>query len=548
MNTSMKKSLFSLLGLALLSTSAAQTLERPRLIVGIVIDQMRYAYLLRFADDYGPDGFKRLERAGFNFKNVQLNYVPSFTGPGHASIYTGATPSVHGIVGNHYYSRALQRPVYCTDDASVHGVGTQGAEGRMSPKNLKATTITDELRLATRFRGKVIGLSLKDRAAILPAGHFANAAYWLDKKGRFISSSFYRPRLPRWVERFNRAKHYQQYIDQGWTLRKPKGDYRNSRADDNPFEVRLNRGKKPVFPYDLKAMETRRGPGIIKTTPYGNDLLRDFAEAAIENEKLGLDDDTDFLTLSFSSTDYVGHAFGPYSREIEDTYIRMDETLASLLHYLDEKVGKGRYLLFLTADHGVAPNPAYLKREGFEAGILKPSAFRKKLSQFSRRQYGLDLVKNYSNFNLFLDEDAMQQHGLNEDEVLKNFKRYMLEEPAIRRVYSEAEIEQPAGADYFKTMLFRGYDPKQNGQLLVLLRPGWLEMNEERGTTHGSPYIYDTHVPLLWYGWGIPKGSTTDRKLITQIAPTLSQLVHIPYPDGAQAKILKELMISRTPR
>lgn len=347
------------------------------------------------------------------------------------------------------------------------------------------------------------------------------------------------------MRRFNRKKIYQKYLDQGWALHKPESAYRHSRADDNAFERGLPGEKKPTFPHDLKTLAAKKGVHILLSTPYGDDLLNEFAEAAIKNEKLGRDDIPDFLALSFSSTDYIGHRFGPYSKEIEDAYIRMDKTLAELLDYLDENVGRGQYLLFLTADHGAAADPAYLSSKGYAVGILKPSAFRKRLSRFSQQQYGVNLVENYSNFNLFLNEDLLRSRGLNRSAVIENFKRFMLKEPAIRKVYSEAEIEQPSAADYFETLFFQGYDPKQNGQLVVVLSPGWLETTRHTGTVHGSPYPYDTHVPLLWYGWGIPKGSTTDRKVITQIAPTLSQLLHIPYPNATRAKVLEEIMTKR---
>ena len=281
-----------------------QAQDRPKLVVGIVVDQMKMEYLYRFQNDFSSNGFKRLMADGYTFQNMHYNYMPTYTAPGHASIYTGTLPATHGIVGNEWFSRKIGKEMYCTDDASVTtlGEGTK-EEGAMSPKNLLITTITDELRLATNFKGKVIGMSLKDRGAILPAGHFANWAFWYSKTGSFISSTFYGTTLPTWVTDFNAERHYLPYINQGWNLLKPIETYNESLPDDNIYEGKLN-GAKPVFPYDLKAMYDAKGDaGILRATPFANDLLAEFAKRAIEKEQLGNDAITDFLTVSFSSTD-----------------------------------------------------------------------------------------------------------------------------------------------------------------------------------------------------------------------------------------------------
>ncbi|RZK34719.1 MAG: alkaline phosphatase family protein, partial [Pedobacter sp.] len=355
----MKKSIL-LLTLFVMSNLSAQ--QRPKLVVGIVVDQMKMEYLYRFSDDFSPNGFKRLMDNGYTFQNMHYNYMPTYTAPGHASIYTGTTPATHGIVGNEWFSRTLGKDVYCTDDASVKTVGDGTAEeGAMSPKNLQATTITDEVRMATNFSGKVIGMSLKDRGAILPAGHFANWAFWYSKTGAFISSSFYGDKLPDWVSQFNNEKHYLPYINKGWDLYKPASTYNESLPDNNPYEGKLYGSTAPVFPYDLKKMYEKNDAGVLRSTPYGNDLLAEFAMKAIEKEELGKDNITDFLTVSFSSTDYVGHLLGPRSMELQDTYLRLDQTIADFLNYLDKTVGKDNYLLFLTADHAGAENVIYLK-------------------------------------------------------------------------------------------------------------------------------------------------------------------------------------------
>ena len=285
----------------ILTVSAQQ---RPKLVVGIVVDQMKMEYLYRFQNDFSENGFKRLINNGYTFYNMHYNFMPTYTAPGHASIYTGTTPSMHGIVSNEWFSRTLGKEVYCTDDASVKALGESSKnEGEMSPKNLQTTTVTDELRLCTNFKGKVIGISIKDRGAILPAGHFANWAFWYSKTGNFISSTFYAAALPDWVNDFNAKKGYMNYINQGWNLLKPATTYDESLSDDNPYEGKLYKVDKPVFPYDLKAMYDKNDAGVLRTTPFGNDYVADFAKVAIEKESLGKDTDTDFLAISFSSTD-----------------------------------------------------------------------------------------------------------------------------------------------------------------------------------------------------------------------------------------------------
>ena len=335
--------------------------EKPKLVVGIVVDQMKMEYFYRFANDFSDNGFKKLMNKGFTFHNMHYNYMPTYTAPGHAAIFTGALPNVNGIVGNDWFNKATGKEMYCTDDESVTTLveGTE-SEGKMSPKNLFSTTITDELKLATNFKSKVIGISIKDRGAILPAGHFADWAFWYTKTGNFISSTFYGQKLPDWTIQFNNEKNYLKYIEKGWDLLKPKEAYNESLNDNNPYEGKLFK-KTPFFPYDMKEMFNNNDAGVLRTTPYGNNLVADFAKKAIENEKMGTDEITDFLTMSFSSTDYVGHVLGPRSIELQDTYLRLDETIADFLNYLDQKVGKGQYLVFLTADHAGAENATYLK-------------------------------------------------------------------------------------------------------------------------------------------------------------------------------------------
>ncbi|MGV3697569.1 alkaline phosphatase PafA [Flavobacterium sp.] len=534
------KYFFSFISLLFISNLSAQ--ERPKLVVGIVVDQMKMEYLYRFQNDFSDNGFKRLMRDGYTFHNMHYNYMPTYTAPGHASIYTGTTPAIHGIVSNEWYSRTLKKEMYCTEDASVAVLGESGkGEGEMSPKNLQATTITDELRLSTNFKGKVIGISMKDRGSILPAGHFANWAFWYSKTGNFISSTFYGDKLPDWVTEFNARKGYMKYINQGWNLLKPAAVYDESIADDNPYEGKLYKVEKPVFPYDLKAMYEKNDAGVIRVTPFGNDYVADFAKVAIEKEALGKDGVTDFLAVSFSSTDYVGHILGPRSMELQDTYLRLDVTIADFLNYLDKTVGKGNYLVFLTADHAGAENAKFLKDNKYDITNLDGKELTRNIRKFSTDTFGEDLVSEFGSFNLYFDKDKIKAKNLDLTKVKQAFKEYLMSQNYIKRVYTEEEILANSGADYHLDCIAKGYDATQNGDMIFILKAGYIEYGAT-GTSHGTTWSYDTHVPLLFYGWKTPKGESHDRKVITEIAPTLAQKLKITLPNGTEGQVLTEIL------
>ncbi|GAA4052398.1 alkaline phosphatase PafA [Flavobacterium chungnamense] len=537
------KKLLLLIVFILVSNLQAQ--QRPKLVVGVVVDQMRMEYLYRFKNDFSENGFKRIMNKGYVFHNAHFNYMPTYTGPGHASVYTGATPSVHGIVGNEWFSRTTGKERYCTDDESVQtlGDGTK-AEGEMSPKNLLSTTITDELRMGTNFKGKVIGMSIKDRGAILPAGHFANWAFWYSKTGAFISSTFYGEKLPDWVTEFNYQKNYLNYINQGWNLYKPAATYNESDADDSPYEGKLYGVDKPVFPYDLKKMYEKNDAGVLRVTPFGNNLLADFAMKAIEKEELGKDENTDFLAISFSSTDYVGHVLGPRSMELQDTYLRLDQTMADLLAYLDKNVGKGNYLLFLTADHACAENANFLKNNKLNVKNIEYKEISKAIKKFSTDTYNEDFVTNYSNFNLYLNKTKIKEKGLEYSKVEQSFKDFLMTQEQVKKVYDEEEITHSCGNDYYLDMIANGYDAKEDGNLVILDKPGYIQYGPT-GTSHGTPYAYDTHAPLLFFGWNIPAGESHEKKYITQIAPTLAQKLGITFPNGSECEVLEEVFVTK---
>jgi predicted AlkP superfamily pyrophosphatase or phosphodiesterase len=510
-------------------------------VVGIVVDQMRYEYLTRFENKYGNGGFLRLINEGFNCKNNHFNYVPTYTGPGHASVYTGTTPKNHGIIANNWYDKFSDSFVYCAGDTTVQSVGTMDKAGQMSPHRMKTTTFADENRLFTQMNGKTIGISIKDRGAILPAGHSANAAYWFHGKdqGHFISSSYYFETLPQWVKDFNATNPAEKYLTE-WNTFYDIETYTESGSDLNDFEGGFRGKDTATFPYDLKALSKTNGNyNIIKATPYGNSIVTDFAIAALVGEQLGIDDYTDVLTVSYSSTDYIGHNFGVNSKEIEDTYIRLDKEIEQLLNTLDAKVGKENYTVFLTADHGAVNVPAYLESVKISAGYFDGEAFEEKVGNITIETHKVSsFLKNISNQQIFLDREKIQQLGLDLVVVQEAIVNQIITYDQVYKAYAATSMSNTQYTKGIENLLQNGYNQKRSGDVLFVLDPAVIQYSKT-GSTHGSPLNYDTHVPLIFYGNGITKGNTTAYTTIPDIAPTISALLGITFPNGATGKPLE---------
>jgi len=517
--------------------------ERPKLVVGIVVDQMRYDYISRFWNGYSEGGFKRLVKEGFNFKNNHYNYAPTSTGPGHASVYTGTTPASHGIIGNDWYDKEIGASVYCAADNTYASVGTASLAGQMSPKQLLTTTISDQLKLHTQSRSKVIAIALKDRGAVLPGGHTADAAYWFHGKneGRWISSTFYMESLPSWVTQFN-SKVPQQY-KKPWNLLKSEKAYIQSGLDKNNYEGAYKGETTAVFPHDLVSLWEANGAyDILKATAYGNSLTTDFALAALKGENLGKGLDTDFLAVSFSSTDYVGHQFGVNSREIEDTYYRLDLDLERLLKALDAQVGPGNYSLFLTADHAAVQVPSYLKDLKIPSGYFDSKVFKDKLNAYVVDRFGSeDLIENISNYQVFLNRGLATQLDIDLREMQEDLAQFILQDSAVERTYTAYQMwgeEYTRGIPY---ILQNGYNSKRSGDVLFVLKPAVISYSKT-GSTHGSPQIYDTHTPLLFFGKGFKRGASYERSEIPDIAPTIAAMLGIAFPNGTTGKPLTQVL------
>jgi len=523
--------------------------NQPKLVVGIVVDQMRQEYLYRYESKFGEQGFKRLMNEGFMLKNAHYNYVPTETGPGHASIYTGTTPSVHGIVGNDWYDRTTKQNVNCVGDPNQKAVGTD-VGGAVSPSRLLSTTITDELKLATQQRAKVVGVSIKDRGATLPAGHTPDGAYWFDgKTGSMITSTYYKEKLPDWVTKFNSQKLVDKYLNQVWNTLLPIEQYVESSPDDSPYEGKWKGKDKPTFPYNLTELRKQMGQNsLIVMTPFGNNLVADFAKAALLGENLGKDDVTDFLTVSFSSPDAVGHAMGPDAVEVEDVYLRLDKTLEEFFAFLDKEVGKGAYTVFLTADHGVSHVPQYLKDLHIPAGYFKPAFVKAALNEHLQKYFpNKMLLEEVTSDQIYLNQAAFSEDPkasgvdmLVATELITNF---LLSTEGVAQVFSSATLRQINTDEVgIRGKVVRGFNPKRCGDIAFVLEPGWLSWGGITGSTHGSVYTYDTHVPILFYGNGIKKGSSSRFHTITDLAPTLSVLLKIKFPSGSTGQPITEIL------
>lgn len=466
---------------------AAVAQERPKLVVGIVVDQMRWDYLYRYYDLYGNDGFKRMMGEGFSCENTMINYVPAVTAVGHTSIFTGAVPSVHGIVSNHFFIDG--RRVYCTTDTTEQSVGTTGKAGRMSPRNLLTTTIGDELKIATDFNAKVVGVAIKDRAAILPAGHAADAAYWLDDKARcFVSSTYYMQQLPDWAVKFNKT-------------------IKNVSKDE------------------------------IGLTPYGNLITEEMAKAAVAGEKLGQRGTTDMLTVSFSCTDKLGHKIGTHNDNIRDMYVELDKRIADLMGFLDTTVGKGEYIIFLTADHGASNSPYLLEEHKIPTGMIPYEDERNDLNKRLSERFGTaeKLVTDIMDYKVCIDRNAVKRASLDFAEVKKAVMEICSELPYVQYVIDLDNVANATVPALIREKVINGYLRQRGGDVQLIFRSAYLEGwhgFDSTGTTHGAWNPYDAHIPFIIAGWHVPHGATHAQTHITDIAPTVCAIMHVQMPSG----------------
>jgi predicted AlkP superfamily pyrophosphatase or phosphodiesterase len=526
-------------------------LPRPKLVVGLVVDQMRWDYLYRYYSRYQSNGFKRLLNEGFSCENTQVDYIPTVTAAGHTCIYTGSVPALHGMAGNDFVIQATGKAVYCTDDTSVQTVGSTSKAGRMSPRMLLTTTVTDELRLATNFHSKVIGIALKDRGGILPAGHSANAAYWMDDKtGNWITSTYYMKDLPQWAKDFNDQKLAETYLKLDWSPLYPIETYLQSTADSTRYEGKFSGTDAPTLPVKTSALYKKSGLGLIRAVPAGDTFTLDFAIAAINGENLGNNPTgaTDFLPISLSTPDYIGHQFGINAVEIEDTYLKLDRDIANFLTYLDAKIGKGNYTVFLTADHGAAHNPAFLIDHNIPAGVWDSGVAMKDMNKALMGKFNVDsLVISLDNYQVNLNYRIINYLHLDEEAVKAECIKYLQKQPDIQFA---VDMQKAATADIpeqLRNRIINGYNRERSGEIQIILKPAYFTGHGSgdsgpTGTTHGTWNPYDNHIPLVFMGWGINHGTATRETHMTDIAPTIAALLHIQAPNGSIGVPISEVI------
>lgn len=498
-------------------------------------------YLVRFSKKFSDKGFKRFLNGGFYFKNSTYEYAPTLTAPGHTCIYTGSVPSLTGIIANEWYDRENNKIVYCADDDSVNVIGAETVKEKFSPKNLLASTITDEF-LKAHKNSKVISVSLKDRGAVFAGGHLGKSFWYDNVSGNFITTSYYMNGLPDWVKKFNERKLTEKYLNTQWNTLYPIETYTESTADNVPWESLYKGIKEPVFPYDLPSLR-EKNKDLLEYTPYGNTILKELALSCLENENLGRENEPDFFCISFSSTDKVGHHFGPNSIEIEDTYLRLDKDLEEIFNYVETNIGFENVILFLSSDHGAISAPGYLQSIGVDAGNIKTRELQDSLEIHLAKKYGEnDWVIWIQNLQVYLNHAEIKNKNISLEKIQNDAAEYLKTYIGMKEVYTSEGIDKGIYSSENAKLLKNSYRKDISGDVFMVLDSNWI-WNMSRGTTHGTVYKYDRNVPLLWYGAGVKHGETDKYNSQCDIAVTLADILNLPKPDKSIGKSLKKIFV-----
>jgi len=519
--------------------------ERPKLIIEIIVSQMRYDYIHRYWDKFGEDGFKLLVNEGAFCKNARYNYLLTQSYPGIATIATGSNPMVHGVISNKWYGKSNGVQVDAVADDKMNTVGGSFFSGKFSPKNVITSTFGDELNLYDPL-SKVIGVSLDAGSAILSTGHNPTGSYWFDtEKGNWVTSSFFMSELPAWADTFNTKKFAKLYAEREWSASKPINTY--DEADTN--KVKVPEVKKKLID-KLKTMLDgviqKKSPTLsylpMLESPYGNLLAKDFAIASIAGENLGADEHTDLLTLTFSVNRNIGLKYGPQSIEVEDTYIKLDKELAHFLKFLNETVGRENILVVLTSDQGIASTPAYLEKSKIPGGYFDPNKAMALLGSYLKAIYGQgNWVTTYNEKQIYLNHRIIEDSNLKLAEVQQKIADFMLEFSGVSNAITSSTLQ----SSNFTTGIFEkfqnSYNQRRSGDIILNFEPGWVESNGSI-TSGNSAYSYDVHVPLIWYGWKVKRRSILSPVNMTDISPTLSTLLGITWPNGATGNPIRELI------
>jgi len=521
--------------------------DKPKLVIGIVVEELKYDQLEKFRDRLGENGIKRLINEGTYFKNASYEYMLTQSAPGHATIATGAEPSYHGITSDEWYVPLKNELINCTHDVNVNSVGGSFESGMHSPVNLLVSTFSDELEMSSNRKAKVFGVGIRESSAIFSAGHAANAAYWFDNTtGTWMSSTYYINSLPTWVIDFNAMKFSDTYLNGTWNLFRPAKDYVDCLPDSNGFEAGFNGIN--YFPYDLKKLRSKNefnsknDYSLLRETPFGNSLTTDFAIRLIKNERLGKDDVTDYLSICYSATDYIGHRFGPSSVEMGDAILRLDDDIKNLLTFLNDSIGKKNVLIYFTAAHGISEIPTVLEKNRIPSGYFQQNQALQLLRSYLNAVYGEgDWVKGYSERQIFLNRTLIEDARLSLDDVQKKVARFLVQFTGVEAAYPYSAFEANDFGNGNLKRIINNFSPQRSGDVIVTLNPGWVEKGTDYVTNHNSPWEYDSHVPLIWYGWTVNKATVTRQVNMTDIAATLSTLCKVPYPNACTGEPMFEL-------
>lgn len=521
--------------------------EKPKLVIGIVVEQLRYDQLEKFKDKFVENGIRKLLNEGTFYRNASYDYMLTQSAPGHATISTGTEPSFHGITSDSWYLPLKNEMIYCTQDNSVDPVGGSYEAGLHSPVNLLSSTFSDELELSSNGKAKVFSVGLKESSAIMSAGHTSQGVFWYDNTtGTWMSSTWYMASLPGWVNDFNALMLSESYLNNQWTPLLPMQDYAYCLPDSNSFETGFD--GVCFFPYDLKKMSskgrinTKRDYSLLRETPFGNSFTKDFAIRLIKEERLGKDDITDFLAINFSSTDYIGHRFGPSSVEAADAILRLDRDIEQLLTFLNDSIGKKNVLIYFTAAHGVSEIPSVLEKQHIPAGYFRENQALQLLKSYLNAVYGQgDWVKGYYEKQVFLNRVLIEDSKIPLEEIQKKVARFLVQFAGVASAFPYSAFEANDFSNGHLKRIVNGFSPQRSGDIIITLNPGWIEKGDYI-TNYNSPYEYDSHVPLIWYGWTVNRASVTRKVNIADIAPTLSSLCKVPYPNACTGEPLIELL------
>lgn len=515
--------------------------EKPRLIVTIFVEGMRYDYLYKYWDKFTDKGFKRLTENGKYYQNAEYDYLYTKSSSGYATVVTGADPSQHGIVNDFWYKRVTNTKEFCIYDKKQTALGSDNYDLQFSPKSLLISSFSDELRLSDFKKSKVISISPKNYAAILPGGHLANAAYWTDKRtGNWISSSYYFSQLPKWVSRFNEKKFPDIYLSKEWNTFFPIEKYDNSLSDDNSFEIGFADGKN-TFPYDLATYKNMSDSyEILNFTPFGNTYTKDFAISAMVNESLGKDNYCDYLNVAFTATGNITKKFGIRSVELEDAYVRLDRDLKHFLNFINDFVGLENTVIILTSDRGSSDSPRFLREINMPGGFFKDKNAETLLNSFLNAVYGEDkLIEYFDGSYIYLNRYKIEDLKLNLNEIQQKVSSFLVDFTGVSNALSSYNLENRNYTSGMQMRAQNSYQKKRSGDISVILEPGYMPGSD---LNYGSGYRNFTHVPLIFYGWKIKPGKTDTPVSMTDIAPTLARFLNIAYPNASTGKVLQDIL------